>query len=114
MNRTAIIAFSILFAIIDPAWAIDIKISDTRENNFYMDALRFILEKSGTDYKLISTKHPSSTQGRKIILVKNNDIDILYAGTSIQLEKELLPIRFPVMRGLIGRIFFIINKSHQP
>ncbi len=113
MNRIFSIAFSLLFMITAPAWAIDIKINDTRDNNFYMDALNFILEKSGADYKFVSTNHPLSSQARKIILVKNGEVDILYAGTSMQLEKDLLPIRFPIMRGLIGRRIFIINKNYQ-
>lgn len=113
MKWAPILAFSVLFAAIDPVWAIDIKISDSRANNFYMDALKFVLEKSGADYEFVPTKHPVSSQGRKFILVKNGDIDILYAGTSVQLEKELLPIRFPIMRGLAGRRIFIINKNYQ-
>ena len=78
-----------------------------------MKSLHWILEKSGKEYKILSTWHPLSSQKRKIDLVKKGEVDILYAGTSIQLEKELLPIWFPIMRGLIGRRIFIIHQNYQ-
>lgn len=78
-----------------------------------MESLNWILKKSGMQYKIIYTDHPVSSQKRKIDLVKKGEVDVIYAGTSIRLEKELLPIRFPVMRGLIGRRIFIINKKDQ-
>lgn len=97
----------------NPSLAINIKVSDSRENNFYMDALKWVLDKSGEEYKIIPTTYPLSSQKRKIILLKNEEIDIIYAGTSKKLEDELLPIRFPIMRGLSGNRLFIINKNYQ-
>ena len=104
----------LLIISINSSWAaISVKVSDTRENNFYMEVLSWVLEKSGKEFKIISKKYPVSSQKRKIFLLKNGEIDILYAGTSKQLEKELLPIRFPIMRGLVGRRLFIIHKNYQ-
>lgn len=111
--ESSILLTVLLFMAAEPVGAINIKISDTRENNFYLEALFWVLEKSGKEYNIIHTKHPVSSQRRKIELVKKGEIDILYAGTSLQLEKELLPIRFPVMRGLIGRRIFIIHGNYQ-
>ncbi|MCP4160870.1 MAG: amino acid ABC transporter substrate-binding protein [Deltaproteobacteria bacterium] len=113
MKIKLIIFWLFFFTVIDPAWAINIKINDSRKNNFFMESLKWILKKSGQEYKIITTKHPVSSQKRKIVLVKNGEIDIIYAGTSIELEKELLPIRFPVTRGFNGRRIFIINKNYQ-
>ena len=113
MKKGSFISLILLLININPAWAIDIKISDTRENNFYIDALTFILDKSGKDYKITSVNLPTSSQQRKVLLIKKRVIDLMYAGTSIALEKELRPIRFPVMRGLAGRRIFLINKNYQ-
>lgn len=112
MNIAPALLFSILL-MASPAWAIDIKVSDSRGNNVYMDALIWVLDKSGADYRLIHTDHPSSSQLRKVALVQKGEIDVMYAGTTIEMESALKPIRFPITRGLIGSRIFIINKSYQ-
>jgi len=103
-----------LLVLPSPAWAIDIKVSDSRTNNYYMDALIWILNKSGADYRLIHTDHSMSSQVRKVALVQSGELDVMYAGTTREMEKQLLPIRFPITRGLIGKRIFIINKKFQP
>lgn len=90
----------------------EIKINDTREGNFYIDALRFILKKSGEKHILVFDEIISS-QARNVANVEAGNLDILYAGTSLELEEKLLPIRFPIMRGLVGRRIFIINTNNQ-
>lgn len=95
------------------AWSIDIKVNDSREHNLYMDALVWLLNKSGEDYRLIHTDHSMSSQVRKAALVQKGEIDVMYAGTTRALESALKPIRFPITRGLIGRRVLIINKQHQ-
>lgn len=102
------------FFVVDyPCWAIEIKMNDTREGNFYVDALNMILEKSGQEYQLILDGKDILSQARKVEEVRKGRLDILYAGTSQKLEEILLPIRFPVMRGLIGSRVFIIHQSEQ-
>ncbi|MBL4796556.1 MAG: hypothetical protein JKY50_04010 [Oleispira sp.] len=78
-----------------------------------MDALIWILDKSGADYRLIHTNHLMSSQVRKVNLVQKGEIDIMYAGTTVELESMLKPIRFPITRGLIDHRVFIINKNHR-
>ena len=97
-----------------PSLALDVRVSDSREHNFYMDALVWVLDKSGVDYQLIHTDHPVSTQRRKVNLLLNNEIDVIYAGTTNDLESRLLPVRVPVTRGYIGNRLLLINKQFQP
>lgn len=103
-----------LLILTSPAGAIDINVSDSRANNFYMDALSWVLDKSGADYRLLQTGHSMSSQVRKVTLVQSGELDIMYAGTTRDMEDQLLPIRFPITRGLIGSRVFIINKNYQP
>jgi hypothetical protein len=103
---TALLSFSV------PSWSIGIKVSDSRANNFYMDALIWVLDKSGTDYHLVDTHHSVSSQARKVALVQRGELDILYAGTTNILEDQLLPIRFPITRGFAGLRVLIINKKY--
>ena len=79
-----------------------------------MDALIWILNKSGADYRLIHTDHSMSSQVRKVALVRSGELDAMYAGTTREMEEQLLPIRFPITRGLIGKRIFIINEKFQP
>lgn len=95
------------------AHSLEVRISDTRVNNFYIDALAWLLDKSGEEYRLIRTDHPTSSQVRKVALVLNDQIDVIYAGTTNELENQLQAIRFPISRGLIGSRVFIINKQFQ-
>ena len=92
---------------------LEVRITDTRVNNFYIDALVWLLDKSGQKYRLIRTDHPVSSQVRKVTLVLNDQIDVIYAGTTSELEQQLQAIRFPISRGLIGSRVFIINKQYQ-
>ena len=112
MTISPILFISTLLMLSSPTWAIDIKVSDSRANNVYMDALIWVLDKSGADYRLVHTDHSMSSQVRKVTLVQSGELDIMYAGTTRELEEQLLPIRFPITRGLIGKRVFIINKNN--
>lgn len=113
MKRNLMLWISLLSLLASPSWAFDIKVSDSRTNNFYIDALRWLLDKSGEEYELIHTDHLMSSQVRKVTLVQKGEVDVMYAGTTIEMEQELKPIRFPITRGLIGRRIFIINSKYQ-
>jgi len=105
--------FVFVFLLASPVQALDVRVSDSRGNNFYMDALVWLLNKSGIDYQLISTDHPPSSQKDKVRMLLEGDIDVMYAGTTNTLEQQLLPIRFPITRGYVGRRLLLINKHHQ-
>lgn len=105
--------FITLLIVAIPSWSLGIKVSDSRANNFYMDALTWVLNKSGADYHLVNTNHSMSSQVRKVALVQRGELDVMYAGTTIEMEEQLQPIRFPITRGLIGSRIFIINKKYQ-
>jgi hypothetical protein len=66
------------------------------------------------DEKLTAT--PSQDfmpQGRAIIqLSQAKDIDVLWTMTSTQREQEILPIRIPIYKGLIGWRLFLTNPTH--
>lgn len=113
MTIRPVLLFITLLIIAVPSWSFGIKVSDSRANNFYMDALTWVLDKSGADYYLINTDHSMSSQVRKVALVQRGELDVMYAGSTIEMEAALMPIRFPITRGLIGRRIFIINKKYR-
>jgi len=52
------------------------------------------------------------TQGRSIRLLNDNFVDVHWAGSNIEREKYLLPIRFPLFKGLLGYRVSIIYKDN--
>ena len=85
---------------------------DPLRDRFQLDLLRFILKKSNVKFRLIPYKH-ILTQARIIQELKRGTLDIYWMGTSKSLEKELIPIYYPIFRGLLGHRVFIIHKSNQ-
>lgn len=54
---------------------------------------------------------PQSQVIRQVI--SGNGINLMWSMTSVQREEELLPIRIPLFRGLIGWRIFLIHKDNQ-
>ena len=53
------------------------------------------------------------TQTRMEEDLKTGTLDIMWAGTSQELENEIEPIRIPLYKGLLGHRFLIIRKGDQ-
>ena len=76
--------------------------------------LKFILNKSGVPYTFTFADVGVMTQAREVALLKDNDrINVGWFGTSAELEQDLVPVRYPIWRGLLGHRVFIINKNSQ-
>jgi len=45
--------------------------------------------------------------------VKQGRLSVMWAGTTLDLERELSPVRIPVLKGLLGYRLFIIRKEDQ-
>ncbi|MDC8831606.1 amino acid ABC transporter substrate-binding protein [Alteromonas gilva] len=73
--------------------------------------LKLALSKTGVRYSL-SPSERILLQGKAIRQLKESrEINILWAMTDSQREKDLLPIRIPVYKGLIGWRVFLINQA---
>ena len=55
----------------------------------------------------------SMQQGRTIVELQKQALDIIWSVTSIEREKMLAPIRIPLLKGLLSHRIFIINKRDQ-
>lgn len=99
-------------------FAVEIKLpfmSRYAERDAYqIGLLKLILEKTEVKYK-ITTLSTNWTQARIIAELKrgSDKINLYWMGTSTKLERDLLPIRFPIYRGLLGYRIFIIHKDDQ-
>lgn len=54
------------------------------------------------------------TQVRMVEDTLNGTLDVMWAGTSVELEETLQPIRIPLYKGLLGHRLLIIRKGDQP
>ncbi|GGX98563.1 hypothetical protein [Vogesella alkaliphila] len=79
---------------------------------FFRAALQLALDKSGHDYVLAPVL-PQMLQGRSIAraMGSGGDIDVLWTMTTRQRETMLLPVRFPVDKGLLGWRIAIVRQD---
>ena len=85
-----------------------------QRHEFPLSILKFILDKSGVEYSIKFSDKGITTQARDIVRIKSNqDINLGWYGTSDKLERDLVPIRFPIWRGLLGYRIFIIHRDNQ-
>jgi hypothetical protein len=88
----------------------------SRENSvdslYQIALLKFILNKANVPYEL--TPRNGFSGARTLAELKSGkNINLYWMGTSELMEKELIPVRYPLFRGLLGYRVFIINKNEQ-
>lgn len=114
MNRP--IAFSwcclLLFSI--DAFGATLRYNKGQDTNadHCVEMLKLALSKIGGDYTL-EPVFEEMTQVRQVEDVKNGKLDVIWAGTSKELEDQLEPVRIPLFKGLLGHRFLIIRKGDQ-
>lgn len=84
---------------------------DDLRHDYPLALLELALDKTGVRYSLMPSER-IMLQGKSIRLLKENrEINVVWSMTDIPREKELLPIRIPIYKGLIGWRVFAINKE---
>ncbi len=77
-----------------------------------LQVLALALEQTTVRYDLIPTKK-ITLQGRAIELLKaNREVNIIWSMTDSLREEELLPVRIPIYKGLIGLRLFLVNLEY--
>ncbi|GLQ30856.1 hypothetical protein [Litoribrevibacter albus] len=98
-----------------PAWvmALDIRHPELREGSvldqYSIDLIKHVAAKSGQELKLISYK-AAKAQSRKEIQLQKGEYDIDWFGATADIEQRVSPIRYPILKGLLGNRVFITNK----
>lgn len=54
------------------------------------------------------------TQARISEEVKNNNLDVMWVSTSAEKESQFLPVRIPLLKGLLGYRIMLIRAGDQP
>ena len=82
---------------------------------YYPSLLQLAIEKSTAKYGPAQRQIvdiPMEEQ-RQFVSLKNNVLDVMWTMTSIEREQEALPIRIPLLKGLIGYRVLVIRKNQQ-
>jgi len=81
-------------------------------HSYFHSLLEMILKEEKSNTKIIHSY--KMEQGRAFVQLKlNKGIDIYWAGTSLQREKEFNAIQIPLLKGLLGYRILIINKKNK-
>ncbi|OOF14395.1 MULTISPECIES: hypothetical protein [Salinivibrio] len=81
---------------------------------YAIDLIEFLAEKSGESVTLQAFQGQIGSQSRKVEMLKQGRLTVDWLGADRTLESELLPIRYPVFRGLLGHRLFITNQATEP
>ena len=84
--------------------------------DYFVELTRLVLSKNEHLYpesKLVFVAHDDVTQGRSLMLLEHNYVDIIWAGTNAKRELRHLPIRIPLFRGLLGYRVLLIRQEDK-
>ncbi|WP_281557175.1 hypothetical protein [Thalassomonas sp. RHCl1] len=80
---------------------LDAQLSDYE--SYWIGLLKLALEKSGRDYQLSPVSAKGVPHARLVSnLLNKGPVNIIFMGTSKEMEEKLLPVRIPLFRGLVG------------
>ncbi len=83
--------------------------------SYYHDLLQLVLNRTKAEYGAarIESLKPPPLGDYRYLLMKQNFIDVHHFGTSPELERDLLPVRVPLLAGGLGWRGFIIRKTDR-
>jgi hypothetical protein len=90
--------------------------ANDHRQDYYRALLKLALDKTEATYGPYRFEAVSGTiQGRRVLLMSqgNQMLDVIWTMTSQEREAALLPIRIPLLKGLMGARLLIINKKNK-
>jgi len=85
-----------------------------KQERYFVELIHLALQHSDENYTVQPVFLPPHVDSRSVNYLKNGTYSIHWMNTSKRLEKELLPIRVPLYKGLIGwRVLLIQQKRQQ-
>ena len=87
--------------------------ADSRAN-YYISLLDLALSKTGVDYKLKPYTVIATGSRVREELRDGRNIDLTWGPTTATWERETLPVRVPLDKGILGWRLFLVNKADLP
>jgi hypothetical protein len=109
---TLLLAFSFLITTQVQSSEIVINKVAGEKEQLVVDILSLVLSKSDTA-ATVRQRSEELPQSRLVEEIKLGNVDVMWAGVDPTLESELLPIRVPILKGLLGHRIFIIKAESQ-
>lgn len=86
--------------------------SDVR-SEYPIALLKLALDKTGVNYNFRPSDRILLSAKAMRQLRENREVNVVWSMTDAQREKDLLPIRIPIAKGLIGLRVFVINDDNK-
>lgn len=86
--------------------------ADDPKEQLIVDLLKLALSKTGGTHEFRPLPE-FVDQARAVEMLAKGTLTVLWAGTTREYEEQLLPIRIPVDKGMLGYRVFIIRKGDQ-
>lgn len=80
---------------------------------YFVNLLTMALERSGEEYELIDVAFSEYSEKRSALLIQSDHYDVHWLNTTAEQERELLPVRFPLYKGVIGWRALLIRPEMQ-
>ncbi|GAA0552263.1 transporter substrate-binding domain-containing protein [Rheinheimera aquimaris] len=87
--------------------------ADDPRGHYPIDLLKLALARSGENYIALPSKHELGQYRTLRHVQLERDLDVVWTFTTTAREQELLPIRIPIDRGLLGWRLLLINSQDQ-
>ncbi|MCK8043602.1 transporter substrate-binding domain-containing protein [Shewanella sp. 1CM18E] len=113
MIKTRFFIVLMLFPVLISSHAVGAKtVNTTIPDSWQLQLMNAALNRVDSEYQVteITTE---MNQKRKVEESLAGNIDVFWSMTSLPLEEQLLPIRIPIFKGLLGNRLLIIRKESQ-
>lgn len=80
--------------------------------DYVISLLKLAISNIDTKYKIEIDQTPS-TQARILEEMKGGNLDLMWVSTSEELESEFIPVRIPLLKGLMGFRILLIRSDDQ-
>jgi len=116
-----LIILLLFFCLILKAYADDVRILGSRGTidpvyDYFVELTKLVLSKNPRLYpksKLAFIGSKAVTQGRSLVLLDHDYVDIILSGTNAERESRYLPVRIPLFRGLLGYRVLLIRQEDK-
>ncbi len=109
----SLITAIVLFAPLATAETLKINKVEGEKEELIFSLLKLALEKVDPNVQ-IEQLDEVIPEGRWASGVEDGSLDLLWAGSSKDLDERMLPVRIPLLKGLLGHRVFLIRREDQP
>ena len=84
-----------------------------RRDDYPVALLALVLQKAGGHYKPVPSSERWSQSRTLVHLAENRGVEVAWSMTSTAREEELLPVRIPIFKGLIGWRVALVRRGQE-